>query len=262
MTFDPRHPRGVYPGAARLQPQYVLITDDGEERSSNVTTERIYKAVYEIAANKIVTLEKCQPVIINNRASVFAISFYDDSRVAVFFKIEGSVMRMVDTGYTSEQVADMMCDFLDTAAVPDMNGWVCEEFTPMQQKSESRLTVDGQNFRYFDFSDVMAALEDIIEGNSKWMLYDFSGDESGYVHISRLEDDDSKPSCSAEWVKWTRPEPTGFRTVISDFDSFRNWLWNFPLDGSCPAPGSGWESFDVTDYFEKLIQTYSQSDER
>lgn len=260
--FDPKHPRGVYPGPAAVKSQYVLITENGEERTSNVSTERIYKAVYEIEANGYVTLEKCQPVMLDGDASVFAICYYEDSRVAVYFNVGKSVMRMCRAGHTCDAVADMMCDFFESAKVPDMHGWTCEELKAAPQKHGAGLTVDGEDFRYFDFADVMAALENIRDGKSKWLQHDLRDDDSGYIHIRRCEDDAGERTYKVEWVKWTTPDPIGFRTETADYESVRTWLWNFALSRKYPAPSCEWTAFDVNDYFQRLLFRFLDNDER
>lgn len=85
--FKPKHPQGEYLGAAAMKPQYVLITGNGEERTSHVTVPKIMEAVYKIASNKYVTLEKCRPVRLVREAEYFAMSFYRDSRIAVYFRV-------------------------------------------------------------------------------------------------------------------------------------------------------------------------------
>ena len=80
---------------------------------------------------------------------------------------------MVKSGFSCEAAADMMCDFFQSAGLSDMSDWTCEELNPVPRKSESSLSVDGEDFRYFGSADVVAALENIIDGKSVWMLYDF-----------------------------------------------------------------------------------------
>ncbi len=261
--FDPKHPRGVYPGASAIKPMHVLITEDGDERTSNVTIARIYRAVYEIKANRFVTLEKCRPeqsVVTGSPA--FAMAYYDDSRMAVFFKAEGTVMRMSRSGYACDEAVEMMCDFFERSAVPDMRGWACDELKPAPRKAKSTLMVDQEEFRFFDFSDVIAAFENIIEGKSKSMLHTHNGDGGGYFHIRRSDYADGRPACKAEWVRWGQPEATGCRAVITDFDSLRDCLWKFSMERIYPEVAAPWERFDVTDYFEKLLFSFLDNDER
>ncbi len=55
-----------------MNTQHVLITKNGEQRTSNVTYERIFNALYNIKSNEYVTLEKCLPVKIIREAEAFA----------------------------------------------------------------------------------------------------------------------------------------------------------------------------------------------
>ena len=262
--FDPKHPRGVYPGARSLAKQFVLITEKGEERTSNVTTERIYKAVFEIEANEYVTLEKCVPVAIGERAEAFAFTYYKGERLAVFFRVDRSILRMIHTGFSCQTVADMMCDCFESSKLPDMDGWQCEELKyERPRKDESSLSVDGFDYRHFDYTDVMAALDNIRDGKSNSLHHSFSGEDGGYIDICRSKDDSRPDALDVEWVKWTKPDPTGYRTVTNDFESLRTWLWDFTMSHKYPAPAPEWQEFDVTAYFEQLILKYSDNkDER
>ncbi|MCM1177645.1 MAG: hypothetical protein NC308_11930 [Clostridium sp.] len=262
--FDPKHPRGAYPGAAAMKPQYVLITENGEERTSNATPERIVNAVNAISTNGYVTIEKCRPAVVVQDASVFAISFYKDSRISVYFKIGGTVLRTSASGCTCREAAEMVCDFLLYARIPDTQDWTCEELMPVQfQRSESSLTVDGEEFRYFGSDDVMVALENIREGKSRWLTHGFTGEgeNGGYVHVLRCDTDGGQPEYKVEWVRWTQP-PTGCRTAVSCFDLVGKWLSDFSIDRKYPEQDSGWESFDVEDYFQNLINRFSKDNER
>lgn len=257
--FDPKHPRGTYP----QKPQYVLITRNGKERTSHVTDPRIMKAVYEIEANGYVTIERCIPVRLVREAECFAISFYSDSRIAVYFRVRKTVLRMVRNGFSCDTAANIMCNFFKTAELPDMTTWTCEELKPAPGKSKSNLTVDGEDFRYFGSADVVAALENIIDGKSTWMLYDFTCDEGGYINIRRCGDDTTHTAkFKVECVRWTEPEPTGYRTVISDVGPLRVWLWNLIDSCQFPDPTPEWESFDVTDYFQRLAFRFSDIEDK
>lgn len=265
--FDPKRLRGTY--RAMQETQYVLITENGRERTSNVTEGRIMKAAYEIEANVCVTLEKCTPVRIVREAECFAMTFYGDSRVAVYFRVRRTVLRMVKDSFSCEAAAGMMCNFFRSARLPDMTGWTCEELKPASRKSQSSLSVDGEDFRYFGSADVMAALENIIEGKSVWMLYDFTGEDGGYINIRRCSDDSTQTEkYKVECVRWTEPEPTGYRAVISDVTPLRKWLENLVDDRMFPDPTPEWESFDVNDHFQRLTFRFlneednSDNDER
>ena len=238
-----------------MNPQYVLITEDGDERTSHVSAERIYQAVYQIDSNEYVALQKCRPTALGARAEVFGITYFKDSRMAVSFRVAGSVMRMMTDGVKPEAAADIMCDFFESAKIPELDGWRCEEPVPEQRKDESRLSVDGIDFRFFDFTDVMAALDNIRDRRSRWMLYSITGSKGGYLNIGR-KDADSSTDYEVESVRWTNPKPTGFRRLTSDFDTLRQQLWDFALNGKHPEPDESWEHFDVADYFERIIHEF------
>ena len=261
--FDPRHPRGSYPGFKAAKPQYVLLTDNGAERTSNVTPAKVIQSVYEIDRNEYVTLEKCIPVIIMRRAEAIAMSYYKSSRVAVHFRVERSILRMVRDNVRRDEAADMMCDFFQSAKLPNMDGWRCEEFLPAPRKSTTALTVDGEDFRYFGSADVLGALENIIEGKSRWMLYDITGEDGGYMNIRRITDTVDGAKFEVEFVRWTEPLPTGYRAVITDIRAMRIWLWDLVDGRKYPDATPEWESFDVTDYFQRLAFRFlDEEDER
>ncbi len=69
-------------------------------------------------------------------------------------------------------------------------------------------------------ADVFCALEDIIEGKSRWMLYDFTKGDGGYINIHRC-DNDTAPTAGykVEYVRWSEPVPIGYRGVIFDVGS-------------------------------------------
>lgn len=256
--FGPKHSRGTH----MFKPQHVLISRNGKERTSNVTDARIMKAVYEIENNGYVTIEKCIPVRIIRESECFAISFYDDSRMAIYFRVRKTVLRMVKSGVSCNAAADIMCDFFHSSELPDMTDWTCEELNPAPSKNESNLSVDGQDFRHFGSADVMAALENIIDGLSKWMNFDCTGTNGGYINIYRCDDSGATSRYKVECVKWTEPTPTGFRAIITDVTSLRHCLWNFVDERKLPEPTPEWERFDVTDYFQKLVFKFSDNENK
>lgn len=244
-----------------MKTQHVLITGNGTQRTSNVTYERIFNALYNIGASEYVTLEKCQPVKIIREAEAFAMTFYKDSRIAVYFRVQKTVLRMCKCGIDCEKAIGMMCDFFHSAKLPDMTTWTCEEFRPEPQKTSTSLMVDGEEFRYFDFADVMAALENIRDGLSRWLNYTISGDNNGYMTIHRYEKSESTTAYKVEWVRWNDSEPTGCRGIISDFAALRGWLWELALSHKYPDPGPQWTNFDVNDYFQKLAFRFLDEDD-
>lgn len=245
------------------RPQYILITKNGKERTSNVTDAKIIRAVYEINDNGYVTIEKCIPVKVMKEAECFAMTFYRDLRVAAYFRVRKTVLRMIKMGLSCDAAADVMCNFFQSAELPDMTFWTCEELRPASSKSKSSLCVDGEDFRYFNSADVLAALENIIDGKSVWMLYDFTGDNGGYINIRRSGDDLTQAAkYKVEVVRWTEPEATGYRSVISDAGYLRKCLWNLVDGDSFPDPTSEWESFDVTDYFQRLTFRFLNEEDK
>ena len=51
---------------------------------------------------------------------------------------------------------------------------------------------------------------------------------------------------------------------ISDEELLRSWLWSLIDDERLPDPLDDWESFDVNDYFERLVFRFldEEKDER
>ena len=90
-----KHSGGIHPYRASRKEQFVLITENGKERTSNVTDERIFQAVYEVDSHSLVGLEKCVPVAIGPSTYVFAMSYNDDSLFAVHIDIKGSILRVL-----------------------------------------------------------------------------------------------------------------------------------------------------------------------
>ncbi|MDE6821413.1 hypothetical protein [Bacteroides acidifaciens] len=260
--FDPKHPRGTYSGTAAMKPQYVLITENGKERTSNVTVVRIMEAVYKVDIHEYVTIEKCLPVRLIRSAELFALSFYKDSHIAAYFRVGKTILRMVRSGFSVENATDVMCDFFQLAKIPDVQNWTCEELKPAPRKVESTLTVDGEDFRYFGCADVMAALENIIEGKSKWLLHDFTDEDGGYINIHRCDDNDGLAKYKVELVRWTKPIPTGYRFILSDVAPLRRWLWDFTVERTYPDPLPEWETFDVTDYFQRLAFRFLDEEDK
>ncbi|WP_294618654.1 hypothetical protein [uncultured Bacteroides sp.] len=256
-----KYPGRTYPYRAPQKEQFVLITENGNERTSNVTDERIFQSVYEVDSHTLVGLEKCVPVNIGPSACVFAMSYNDDSVFAVHVDIKGTILRMLHFECSPEEAVDRMCDFFHLSQVPDIHGWECEELLPVPKKSESHLTVDGEDFRFFDFTDVMAALENIRDGKSKWLHHDHTGEDGGYMEIRRCTEGENI-AYKVEWVKWTQPVETGCRAVITDFKSLYNWLWDFALNRKYPGLSPVWTQFDVKDYFQKLVFKFLDNHER
>lgn len=253
--------RGIFPGPKTGKPQYVLGTENGAERTSNVTEEKIVDAVYDIEDHVSVYLEKCVPVVLVRYAEAYSIDYYKDGSIAVCFRVIGYMFRMWRSGVDCDMAADMMCDFFRTASLPDMTGWHCQKIHPEEEEAEERLCVDGEDFRYFGCQDVADALENIIEGKSRWMLYDFTNGNGGYVNIRRC-DNDTAPAAGykVEYVRWAEPAPIGFRGVISDAGPLRNWLWSL-IDGEgLPDPMDECEPFDVNNYFERLVFRFLDED--
>ena len=243
------------------KPQYVLGTNNGNRRTSNVTEEKIRDAIDDIEDNGSVYLEKCVPEVLVCYAEAYSIDYYKDDSIAVCFRVNGCLLRMWRSGVDCDMAADMMCDFFRTASLPDMTGWHCQKIYPEQEEAEERLCVDGEDFRYFGCRDVVGALENIIEGKSRWMLYDFTNGNGGYVNIHR---DDTAPTAGykVEYVRWAEPTPIGYRGIISDARLLRSWLWSL-IDGErLPDPMAECELFDVNNYFERLVFKYLDKDKK
>ena len=257
--------RDIFSGLKARKPQYVLGTKNGDIRTSNVTEEKILDAIDDIEDNGCVYLEKCVPVVLVSDAKAYSIDYFKDSSIAVCFMVNGYMLRMWRSDVDCDMAADIMCDFFRTASLPDMTGWHCQKIHPEQEKAETKLCVDGEDFRYFDMADVFCALEDIIEGKSLWMLYDFTKGDGGYINISRRDNDtDPITGYKVEYVRWSEPVPIGYRGVIFDVGLLRNWLWSL-IDGErLPDPLSCWEEFDVNDYFGRLVFRFldEEKDER
>lgn len=170
---------------------------------------------------------------------------------------------MVKSGFSCEAAADLMCDFFQSAELSDLSGWRCEELNPGTRKSEPDLSVDGEDFRYFGSADVMAALENIIDSKSVWMLYDFTCGNGGYINIRRSGDGPAHPAkYKVECVSWIELAPTGYRAVISDVAPLRSWLWSLVDGDEFPAPAPEWESFDVTDHFQRLTFRFLDEEDK
>lgn len=253
--------RGIFPGLNACKPQYVLGKKNGNERTSNVTEEKIRDAIDDIEDNGCVYLEKCVPVVLVRYAEAYSIDYYKDGSIAVCFRVNGYMLRMWRSDIDCDMAADIMCNFFRTASLPDMTGWHCQKIFPEQETPETKLCVDGEDFRYFDMADVFCALENIIEGKSLWMLYDFIKSDGGYVNIRRRDNDAAQTAVyKVEYVRWTNPSPTGFRGVVSDAGHLRSWLWSLIEGENLPDPLCCWEEFDVNNYFERLVFRFLDND--
>ncbi len=249
------------PSLKSKKPQYVLGTENGSVRTSNVTEEMIIDAVYDIEDHAFIYLEKCVPVVLDRYAKAYSIDYYKDSSITVCFNVNGYMLRMWRSDVDCDLAADILCGFFHSATLPDMTGWHCQKIYPEQEEPETKLCVDGEDFRYFDMADVFCALENIIEGKSLWMLYDFIKDDGGYVNIRR-RDNDAAPTAvyKVEYVRWTEPAPIGFRGVVSDAGLLRSWLWSLIEGERLPDPLSCWEEFDINNHFERLVFRFLDND--
>ena len=246
--------RGIFPGLNSCKPQYVLGKKNGNERTSNVTEEKIRDAIDDIEDNGCVYLEKCVPVVLVRYAEAYSIDYYEDGSIAVCFRVNGYMFRMWRSGVDCDLAADILCGFFRSASLPAMTGWHFQKVHPEQEKEEERLCVDGEDFRYFGCQDVVGALENIIEGKSRWMHYDFTKGNGGYVNIRMCDNDTaSTAGYKVEYVRWTEPTPIGFRGIISDAGLLRNWLWSLIDDERLPDPMGECVSFDVNDNYERLM---------
>lgn len=257
--------RSIFPGIKARKPQYVLGTENGTRRTSNVTEEKIRDAIDDIEDNVAVYLEKCVPVVLVRYAEAYSIDYYKDGSIAVCFRVNGYMLRMWRSDVDCDMAADIMCNFFRTASLPDMTGWHCQKIFPEQETPESKLCVDGEDFRYFDMADVFCALENIIEGKSRSMLYCFAKDNGGYVEIRRCDKDTGpEQAYKVEYVRWTEQTPIGYRGKMSDFRLLRSWLWDLIDVDGLPEPIAGWEQFDVNNHFERLMFRFldEEKDER
>ena len=249
----------VFPGMKAKKPQYVLVTENGSERTSNVTEEKIRDEVDDIDDNVSVYLEKCMPRVVVRHAEAYSIDYFKDRSIAVCFRVNGFLIRMWRPDVDCDMAADMMCDFFRTASLPDMTGWNCQKVYPDQEedKETDKLIVDDQDFRYFGCADVVGALENIIEGKSQSMLYIFTKDSGGYVKICRSDRDASpEHAYKVEYVRWTEQPPVGYRGEMSDFKQLRVWLWNL-IDGNLlPEAIKDWWGFNVNRYFESMVSRF------
>ncbi len=251
------------PSLKSKKPQYVLGTENGSVRTSNVTEEMIIDAVYDIEDHDFIYLEKCVPVVLDRYAKAYSIDYYKDSSIAVCFNVNGYMFRMWRSDVDCDLAADILCGFFHSATLPDMTEWQCQKIYLEEETGEEQLCVDGENFRYFDCQDVIGALENIIEGKSRWMLYDFTIENGGYVNIRRC-DNDTAPTAGykVEYVCWTEPNPTGFRGIISDVALLRDWLWSLINSETLPDPMDECVSFDVNNHFERLVFKFLDNDNK
>ena len=107
----------------------------------------------------------------------------------------------------------------------------------------------------------MAALENIIEGKSKWLLHDFTGRDGGYMNIRRCVDAGGLTKYKVELVQWMDPRPAGYHIVISDVALLRRWLWDFVTERNYPENLSEWEEFNVEDHFRRLVFRFLGEDD-
>lgn len=241
--------------------QFILITEDFNERTSNVTEKKIVDAVYDIESNIMVVLEKCVPIAIGSSTYAYAMTYDEDLTFAVHVKYFESDLSIYQPEVSQKQAADMMKNFFHSSKVPDMNDWSCKEFIKDKKETvTSDFTVDGDEFRFFDTEDVMAALENIRDGKSKWLHFGYTGKEGGYMEIHRCKDREDF-ACKVECVKWTKPVATGRHCIISDFESLRGLLLDFLVNQNYPKFSPDWVSFDVEDYFQKLVSKFIENEE-
>lgn len=252
-------PHLTFPGRRADSPQYVLGTDHGNARTSNVTEEKIIEAVYSIEEHESVYLEKCVPVVLVRYAEAYSIDYYNTGSIAVCFRVNGYGFRMWRGGVGCDMAADIFCDFFHSAQLPDMTGWQCQKIYSEQEKEVEQLTVDGEDFRYFECPDIVCALENIIEGTSRDMLYVFTKENGGYVNIRRCNMEDATDAgFKIEYVVWTQQEPVGYRGVTSNVRLLRKWLWHLIDDDLPTDPLPEWVRFDVNDYFERMVFRFSE----
>ena len=253
--------RSIFPGIKARKPQYVLGTENGTRRTSNVTEEKIRDAIDDIEENVAIYLEKCVPVVLVRHSEAYSIDYYKDGSIAVCFRVNGYLLRMWRSDVDCDTAADIMCDFFRTASLPDMTDWHCQNIYPEKEATKAKLCVDGEDFRYFDMADVFCALEDIIEGKSLWMLYDFTKGDGGYVNIRRRDNDEAPTAVyKVEYVRWTEPAPIGFRGVVSDAGLLRSWLWSLIEGERLPDPMDECVPFDINNHFERLVFRFLDND--
>ena len=259
-------PRAIFPGSKARKPQYVLGTENGTKRTSNVTEAKIVEAVEDIEDNVAIFLEKCVPVVLVRHAEAYSIDYFKDCSIAVCFRVKGHLFRMWRSDVYCDEAADIMCAFFRTASLPDMTDWHCQKiYSEDEEKDADKLTVDNEDFRYFSCADVIGALENIIEGKSRSMLYCFAKDNGGYVEIRRCDKDTGpEQAYKVEYVRWTEQTPIGYRGKMSDFRLLRSWLWDLIDVDGLPEPIAGWEQFDVNNHFERLMFRFldEEKDER
>lgn len=258
--------RNIFPELKARRPQYVLGTKDGAIRTSNVNEDKIRDAIDDIEDNVAIYLEKCMPVVLVRHAEAYSIDYFKDCSIAVCFRVNGFLFRMWRSDVYPDEAADIMCAFFHTASLPDMTGWNCQKiYSEDEEQDTDKLTVDNEDFRYFSCADVVGALENIIEGRSRSMLYVFTKDNGGYVEIRRCDKDAGRePAYKVEYVRWTEQTPIGYRGVMADSKLLRSWLWNL-IDGDrMPEAIAGWEKFDVNNHFERLMFRFldEENDER
>lgn len=247
-------PRLIFPGHRAARPQYVLGTKMGTVRTSNVTEEKIFEAVYDIDEHESVYLEKCVPIVLVRHAEAYSVDYYKDGSIAVCFRVNGYMFRMWRPGVDCDLATDILCKFFRRALLPDMTGWQCQKVHPEQDEVDDKLTVDGEDFRYFGCHDIVCALENIIEGKSRSMLYAFTNEDGGYVDVRRSDaDTTAEPGFKVEYVRWTQRVPIGYRGVTFDVRPLREWLWHLIDDDELPGSLPEWKQFDVNDHFERMI---------
>lgn len=110
--------RSIFPGIKARKPQYVLGTENGTRRTSNVTEEKIRDAIDDIEDNVAVYLEKCVPVVLVRHAEAYSIDYFKDCSIAVCLRVKGYLFRMWRSDVYCDEAADIMCTFFPHRIAP------------------------------------------------------------------------------------------------------------------------------------------------
>lgn len=243
---------------AKPADNFVLEYGHTGERTSIITPELIVEAIEQAqTARSYVTLICCTPPkMYEGRAMMMKWGYLDKDcdtpSAAIFFTEDsGDRTQYNRAGFSPKRAADLLCAFFEHSTVPPLYmGWDKYWLVDRPEDPEPYILYAGNDeFKHFDLDDVLAALDQLYDGEINSVMLQTESAENGYLEISAIDGAYMAELQTDDDVTGKR---RGFRLVTGDKDQIQQWMTDFYTDRKPPEITPEWDEFDVEEFFNNI----------
>lgn len=236
---------------------FVLIYGDNGDRTSIITPELIAEAVARAqSSHTYVELQCCIPLKLHEGSAKYMRWGYDPNSdvpfAAIYFtENDGTHTRYIKTNCTKSRGEAMLCSLFEHSQIPPLViGWEKQWLRRAQEEIEPYILYAGNDeFKHFDFDDVLAAIEQLCDGEIDRVMLQTESAQNGYLEACKKAD-----GYQVEFQ--TDDEETGirrgFRRIVCNLDDVQQWFADYYNERKAPDISPEWDEFDVEEFFNNL----------